>query len=153
MDNPNETVMTTALLQQWYPQGLYVIAEEGSPKPAAKAVPRRHLILSSEEVSAPLMELLAGIIQACRIDMADVNIVHLKEPAHYGALLGAYGPVYVILFGVEPARIDLPIVFPHFQAQKFSDASWVSSPELGLIQNDRQMKVKLWNCLKQVYGI
>lgn len=153
MGDPNETFLRSGLLQIWYPQGVYVVPEASNPQPEAKPVLRRHLILSSEGVSGPLMELLAGIIQACRIDMADVNIVHMKEPGHYGTLLGTYGPSYVILFGVEPSRIDLPIMFPHFQAQKFSEASWVSSPELGLIRNDRQMKQKLWNCLKQVYGI
>ena len=153
MDDPNEPALRSALLQQWYPQGLYVIQEARKNEPGTRPVPRRHLILSSEEVNGPLMELLEGIVQACRIDKADVNILHLTEPVPYATLLSTYGAAYVILFGVEPSLIELPIIFPHFQAQKFSDAVWVTSPELGLIRNDRQMKIKLWNCLKQVYGI
>lgn len=156
MDNETLPVLSPATLPELYGNGIFQIdaaPAAARPQAAPRADKRRHLVLSNEAVEGPLMELLAGIIQACRIEMKDVHIMHLKGQGNYTELLDNYGPSYVIMFGTEPAQIDLPIVFPQFQLQKFSNATWVASPELGLIRNDKSMKTKLWNCLKTVYGI
>lgn len=153
MDN-NEGRISPALLTEWYPTGIYLIPESGSPLPAKTTkVKKRYLALSREAVEGETLELLTGIIQACKIDLADLHILQWQNEEAYGSLLEKTGSVFILMFGVEPADIDLPLVFPHFQTQQFAGATWVASPDLKVLQNDRLMKSKLWLCLKQALSI
>lgn len=154
MDDRDEARILPAQLSEWYPKGIYLIPEEGSPVPAKTGLAKkRYLALSREAVAGETLELLNGIIQACKIDLADLHMLHWDQKEAYAALLERTGSSFILLFGVEPADIDLPLVFPHFQTQQFAGATWVASPDLHILQNDRLMKSKLWLCLKQAFSI
>jgi hypothetical protein len=154
MDNRDDARILPAQMMEWYPNGIYLIPEEGSPAPAKKGLAKkRYLALSREPVAGETLELLTGIIQACKIDLADLHILQWDNKEGYASLMERTGSVFVLLFGVEPADIDLPLVFPHFQTQTFAGATWVASPDLHILQNDRLMKSKLWLCLKQAFSI
>ena len=149
-----DSQLTSALIQEWYPKGLYIINEKSaSETPEVKPERRKFLVISSEELSSQLYELIAGIIGACKVDMNHVNIVHFSNNQDYKSLLEKYGASFILMFGIEPLQLDLPIVFPNFQLQNFSNASWISSPDLSVIHNDRLMKTKLWLCLKQAFSL
>lgn len=154
MDDREEARILPAQLMEWYPNGIYLISEEGKPVPAKKGLAKkRYLALSREAVEGETLELLTGIIQACKIDLGDLHILQWDNKEGYTSLMEKTGSVFVLLFGVEPADIDLPLVFPHFQTQSFAGATWVASPDLHILQNDRLMKSKLWLCLKQAFSI
>jgi hypothetical protein len=154
MDDPNNTRILPSQVMDWYPHGIYLIPEGGAPAPAKKGLARkRYLALSREAVAGETLELLTGIIQACKIDLGDLHILQWDNKEGYVSLIEKTGSVFVLLFGVEPADIDLPLVFPHFQTQTFAGATWVASPDLHILQNDRLMKSKLWLCLKQAFSI
>lgn len=154
MNDRDEARISAARFMEWYPQGIYLIPEEGSPAPAGKRLARKkYLALSREAVSGETLDLLNGIIQACKIDLAELHVLHWDQKEAYASLLERTGSSFILLFGVEPADIDLPLVFPHFQTQAFAGATWVASPDLHILQNDRLMKSKLWLCLKQAFSI
>lgn len=154
MDNGVDMKLIPGQICEWYRDGLYLIPEPGEAKPKKESWPvRKYLVLSSEPVEGTTLELLTGIMQACRIQMGEVNVLTFRGDMDYLTLLEKTGAGFVLLFGVEPGQIDLPLVFPHFQTQSFGSVTWVAAPDLSLLQHDKLMKSKLWLCLKEAFSI
>jgi hypothetical protein len=76
-----------------------------------------------------------------------------RQDADYQALEAEYGAVFVIMFGVEARDLKLPVFFPHFQVQGHNSITYISSPDLAVIENDKAAKHKLWQSLKKAFSI
>ena len=61
--------------------------------------------------------------------------------------------VKILLIGVSPADIQLPMDFPYYQIQRYNNQVYLSAPGLKLIKEDREQKTRLWVSLKQVFSI
>lgn len=98
---------------------------------------------------------LTGILGACKLSMADVAIVNLTNhpEASYKELVAFFKTKIVLLFSVEPASFGLPMSFPHFQIQPFAGNSFLFSPSLKELENDKVLKSKLWVCLKRLFNL
>ena len=101
------------------------------------------------------LALLTGILGACKLSLADVAVLnhHNFPEASYKELLAFYKSKIVLLFAVEPASFGLPMSFPHFQIQPFAGNSFLFSPSLKELENDKILKSKLWVCLKRLFNI
>ena len=97
--------------------------------------------------------LLEAILSACKLDTTQVKIVGKSEiqttPLNH--LLNIHQPKKIILFGVDPATIGLPIHFPVFQIQSFQQVQYLHAPSLPELENDKQLKISLWQKLKQLF--
>jgi hypothetical protein len=98
---------------------------------------------------------LTGILGACKLSLADVAIVNLNNhpEASYKELTSFFKSKIVFLFAVEPASFGLPMSFPHFQIQAFASNSFLFSPSLKELENDKLLKSKLWVCLKRLFNL
>jgi hypothetical protein len=98
---------------------------------------------------------LTGILAACKLNIGDVAIFNLgNHPGTtYKDLVSYFKSKNVFLFGVEPVDFGLPMNFPHFQQQKFTGITFLFSPSLNELENDKLLKSKLWICLKQIFNI
>jgi hypothetical protein len=101
------------------------------------------------------LNFLLGILSACKLNMDDVGILNIsKHPsADYKNIAAELNAKKVFLFGVDPGAIKLPLSFPYYQVQRYNDQTYLCSPALSSIQNDKAEKTKLWNCLKQIFSI
>lgn len=101
------------------------------------------------------LRFLTGILNACKLSMADVAILNLHHypETDYKQLLAFFGSTKMLLFGQEPGRISLPLDFPAFQLQAFNGCSYHWSPSLNELENERQLKTKLWNNLKLLFQL
>lgn len=101
------------------------------------------------------LALLTGILGACKLSLADVAVLnHYNLPeASYKELLAFFKSKIVLLFEVEPASFGLPMIFPHFQIQPFAGNSFLFSPSLKELENDKILKSKLWVCLKRLFNL
>lgn len=100
------------------------------------------------------LEFLSAILGACRLSIADVAIVNLHHyPQPYTALLEQFTARQVLLMGVTPQEVDLPFHFPHFQLQPFDSRTYLSAYPLRQMAQDRSLKMQLWSCLKQLFGV
>jgi DNA polymerase III psi subunit len=106
-------------------------------------------------VSDTDLNFLSGILAACKLSMADVALVNLARATaiSYTTLEQQLQAEKILLFGVTPARLELPLQFPFYQIQKFNNQVYVAAPALSELQGDKNEKTKLWNCLKQVFSI
>ena len=101
------------------------------------------------------LDFLTGILGACKLSMADVAIInHTNHPdASYKELVVFFKSKIVLLIAVEPASFGLPMSFPHFQIQPFAGNSFLFSPSLKELENDKILKSKLWVCLKRLFNL
>jgi hypothetical protein len=101
------------------------------------------------------LEFLTGILGACKLSMADVAIINLNNhtEATYKELVTFFKSKIVLLFAIEPASFGLPMSFPHFQIQPFAENSFLFSPSLKELENDKVLKSKLWVCLKRLFNL
>ena len=98
---------------------------------------------------------LTGILTACKLNIADVTIFNFnnQQKSSYKELIAYFKSKSVLLFGVEPKAFGLPISFPHFQVQSFANNSFLFSPPLKELENNKLLKSKLWVCLRRLFGI
>jgi hypothetical protein len=116
------------------------------------------LVVSNAEaafVTDDELNFLLGILSACKLNMDDVGILNIRKHAgtDYKNIAAGLSAEKVFLFGVDPAEIKLPLSFPYYQVKRYNGQTYLSSPALAGIQNDKAEKTKLWNCLKQIFSI
>lgn len=101
------------------------------------------------------LNFLLGILTACKLSMADIALINsAKNPGMtYQELEQQLHAKKLILFGVAPAVLQLPLQFPHYQVQQYNNQVYLASPALRVLMNDRAEKTKLWVCLKQVFQL
>ncbi|MBS1660929.1 MAG: hypothetical protein JST68_07740, partial [Bacteroidetes bacterium] len=101
------------------------------------------------------LNFLSKILEACRLNLGDVAIVnHASAPINISDLHAQLQPKFVLLFGLEPSTIRLPINFPVFRPQPFDSCTYLSAPGLELMvqnsEDSKLLKSKLWVCLKSM---
>ena len=115
------------------------------------------LVANDETLYLPDEQLnfLLGILSACSLTMEDVAIINTRKNKNitYKTIEQELKGEKIILFGVAPAQINLPIEFPHYQVQPFNSQTYLSAAMLPEIQDNKAEKAKLWNCLKQIFAI
>lgn len=101
------------------------------------------------------LSFLTGILTACRLSIADVAILNIHHHPNltYKEIQAELQSKNVVLFGIEPAAIELPINFPHYQLQQFTGTTYLTAPTLPELEDDKVEKSKLWVCLKKMFGI
>src|SRR6478672_4878291 len=106
----------------------------------------KNIFLIVSHPSAPFLpdeelSFLTSILNACRLSLSDVGIINhslvvleeLQEAIEKDART-------IILFGIDPLSIDLPINFPQFQLQPFNNRMYLYSPTLAELEKDKALK-------------
>lgn len=98
---------------------------------------------------------LGNILTACKLSLDDVAIVNKNNCTTftYKEFVEKLNAEKILLIGIEPVTLDLPISFPQFQIQAFSNVSYLSAPTLSEIEKDKKIKVSFWNALKRLFDI
>jgi hypothetical protein len=104
------------------------------------------------------LSFLSKILMACQMTLADIAIVNTAtQPVVIGALRQQLHPKSVLLFGLEPVSIHLPINFPIFRLQPYDDCTYLAAPPLHDLvspsEESRLLKSKLWVCLKSLFNV
>jgi hypothetical protein len=102
---------------------------------------------------AQQLDFLNNIMKACKLKQTDYAIItnRQNESPDYKAIFSQFKQKQLILFGIDPAAIGLPINFPHFQVQSFQQVGYLAAPTLDTIEADKALKMQLWQCLKQLF--
>ncbi len=100
------------------------------------------------------LNFLTSVLTACKLSLADIAIINLAktDDNDLQQTITQEGKI-VLLFGIQPADIGLPIHFPVFQVQKFNHTTYMHTPSLSEMETDRDLKSKLWNSLKNLFGL
>ena len=115
------------------------------------------IVENSEELhlADDQLNFLLGVLSACKLTMEDVAIINIAKNtnANYKTIEIELKAEKIILFGINPSQIDLPLEFPLYQIQQYNNQTYVAAASLGVIQVEKVEKTKLWNCLKQIFTI
>jgi hypothetical protein len=102
------------------------------------------------------LQFLTKMLGACKLNMADVAIVnHATATVAIERIKLQLQPKYVLLLGVEPGTIQLPISFPSFKEQPYAGTTYLFTPALNELNQETEdakvLKRKLWDCLKRMF--
>lgn len=102
------------------------------------------------------LQFLTKMLDACKLNMADVAIVnHATAAVTIDRVKAQLQPQFLLLFGVEPDEIHLPINFPSFKEQAYAGTTYLLTPALSQLNQDtdvaKGLKKKLWECLKRMF--
>lgn len=113
------------------------------------------IVNSSAAIYLPDDELsfLLGILTACKLSMADIALINLsnKSDLNYTTITEQLKAEKILLFGLHAEALDLPLQFPHYQIQHYNNQVYLSSVALCDLQKNKAEKMKLWDCLKQIF--
>src|SRR2546423_1936414 len=90
---------------------------------------------------------LTSILSACKLSLADIAIMNCSsaEESSLQTAIRQLEAKHVLLFGIDPLSIGLPINFPHFQLQQFDKRTYLYSPAFSDLEKDKLLKTRLWN--------
>lgn len=154
----NEPLLSPAALRILVGNSLYSIGGESAEKPIKKLLPQRkdYLVLLREEPREGDSQhlLLQGILNACKIVPDKLKVLSsFRHDADAHQLKELYQASFVILFGIEPGDIRLPVHFPYFQPQQHDGVTYLSSPGLADLENDKGAKKQLWESLRKALSL
>jgi len=155
------------VLQELFKTSLIELEMEQQSEPAASQSSfqvlgnnGKHILIIVDSDEALYLEddqlnFLLGILSACSLTMADVAILNIKKNSQvtYKTLATELRPEKLFLFGIKPVQIGLPLDFPNYQLQQFNHQVYLTAPTLSVLQDDKAEKIKLWNCLKQIFAL
>lgn len=112
----------------------------------------------TKHISDEALQLFTGILTACKLTMEDVGIMNLyKHKVHYQEMVEAFHPTYIFSFGMEPTELQLPFQIPNYQAQFYSNTTFLFAVSFDAMlpqsPNSKQEKTKLWNSLKKIFQL
>jgi len=101
------------------------------------------------------LSFLIGILDACKLSLSDIALINFgkNKDINYKILQEKFKPGIILFFGVEPALLEFPLQFPHYQLQSYAHQTYLSAPSLGLLATDKQQKQQLWTSLKKLFSI
>ena len=98
---------------------------------------------------------LSGILSACKLTLEDVGLLNIASyPAiSYKTISDAFTPRIIMLFGITTDAIQLPFLMPDFQRQSYNNQVYLAIPSLQALENDKDLKRKLWMVLQQIFSL
>ena len=115
------------------------------------------LVSSTTAIYLPDEQLnfLLGIITACKLSMADIALINVAKNPNlvHSAVTQQLKSEKIFLFGLDADALALPLQFPHYQVQHFNNQIYLSSVTLNELQANKEEKLKLWNCLKNIFTL
>ncbi len=166
----NEIELSSIVLSGLYKNSLVTLNEEKKVvETKSEAAPKylggnkkNILILAKSDdavfVNDKQLSFLTKLLEACKMNIGDVAIVnHANNPMNISEIKKQFSPKSIILFGISPSSIKLPIDFPTFKLQEYDSCTYLCAPtlyELDVDSNDgKVLKSKLWVCLKKLFEI
>lgn len=120
---------------------------------------RKHILVIVAHEDAPFLPdgelgFLSSILAACKLSLADIGIINSVQVAGTAINDLIHSEArQILLFGVEPLSIGLPIHFPAFQLQQFDGRTYLHAPSLPAIEQDKGLKARLWTALKSLFSV
>lgn len=158
--NLNEIVLNPGLMADLYSNSLIDNSATAMPNSASSKYSgnfeKKILIVTANEknnlIPAADLELLNGILKACSLQMNDVAVINFYNQ-DAGTVALQEQAKFILLFGIDPLTLGLPINFPYYQLQSFNKRTYLYAPALNEVGTDRNIKANLWTSLKKMFGI
>lgn len=147
------------------------VPEKTAPQPVKPASPEKWYLGSNAKgivllVNDPQnvyladehLQLLSGILAACKLNLADVAIVNNAHTSFtYQQMKEQIQVNYFFLFNVPVQAVKLAFDIPNYQVQQFDNCIFLTAPALQRFIGDtpeaKLEKSKLWLSLKKIFHL
>jgi hypothetical protein len=104
------------------------------------------------------LQFITKMLDACRLNIGDVAIInHAKTPVNISELKNQLSPQSLVMFGIEPMTIKLPLSFPQLKTQAYDSCTFLYSPSMEELDQatgeSKLLKSRLWICLRKLFEI
>lgn len=101
------------------------------------------------------MAMLVRMLNRCNLTLDDAGIINLERfpELNYQHITQSLKASVILLFGVSPARVDLPMNFPKYQIQRHDQQTYLYCADLNTIHTVPQEKLILWDALQRMFGL
>lgn len=104
------------------------------------------------------LDWLGKMLEACRLNLGDVAIANIaKNQFTIADIKQELFSNTVVLLGTEPAAIQLPLNFPHFNLQSHDGITFLATPPPDQLNKQtpeaKLLKSKLWVCLQKLFKL
>ena len=121
---------------------------------------KQHIVLIVDNpdiafVTDQQLTFLSGILNACKLTLEDIGLLNIASypGISYKTISDAFTPRIIMLFGMSTDTIQLPFLMPEFQRQSYNNQLYLAAPSLQVLENDKEMKRKLWTVLQQIFSL
>jgi len=104
-------------------------------------------------ISDSRLTFLSGILNACKLTLEDIGLINIATypDISYKLISETFNPRIILMFGISPEEIQLPFVMPEFQRQSYNNQIYLSIPTLHSLEENKELKRKLWMVLQQIF--
>ncbi len=100
------------------------------------------------------LTVLTKMLMACKLTLEDIALLNIgKIATNWQMIKTTLHPEKLILFGVAPTQIELPIIFPEYHLQFYNDTTFLLSHSIQEINADKLLKSKLWISLQSLFNV
>lgn len=101
------------------------------------------------------MAMLLRMLNRCNLTLDDAGIINLVRFPEFGYqhITQSLKASIILLFGVSPSQVDLPMNFPKYQIQRHDQQTYLYSADLNTIHTVPQEKLILWDALQRLFGL
>ncbi|CAN5256933.1 hypothetical protein BH09BAC2_BH09BAC2_00370 [soil metagenome] len=156
--------LSSYMLQNLYRKNLVTVIakKEDKSKPATVSYlggnEQNILIVSADKVQPYLNDddllLLTKILEACKLTLADVAIVNSEsKDIVLQEVIPSITCKVVILFGIDPGKLNLPFRIPHFQIQQHNGKQYIIAPALHELAENKELKTQLWRSFQKLFPV
>lgn len=159
MNSMNRIILPSSLLSELYKDVLVAEKIQKSIKIEAGPEPVKVIVITHQEGAVlpdASLNFLQNILKACKIELSEAAVLTKTSPvisAGLTSLQKAYQTPVVLLFGLNPTILALPVHFPAFQVQSYSDCLYLWAPGLDEIAADKSLKATLWQALQKIFKL
>ena len=106
-------------------------------------------------ISDSQLTFLSGILNACKLTLEDIGLLNIASyPAiSYKLISETFHPRIIMMFGISSEEIQLPFVMPEYQRQSYNSQIYLSIPNLQSLEENKELKRKLWMVLQQIFSL
>lgn len=104
------------------------------------------------------LNFLTTILNACKLNLAHIALINFySDNIDFARLKKELQPSFLISFGIDALKLDLPFTMPLYQVQQYDKCQIITTPLLNELNKQTQLskneKAKLWKSLQKMFDI
>lgn len=101
---------------------------------------------------------LSKLLAACKLNLADVAIINLKEEITFTSIKEQLQPQHILMFDVTTNDLALPFSIPNYQVQQYGGCTFMTAPAITLSADKTTESIKsekrnLWEKLRFIFNV
>ncbi|WP_336517610.1 hypothetical protein [Pollutibacter soli] len=157
--------LPASIIRNLYKDSLYDLNENSTQEKSADSLKnhtlgdnQQKILVLIKDKSVPVISdedlaVLNRILAACKLSLRDISLSNIAEfeTTGYEFIFNQFQPQTMLMLGVAPSEIDLPVNFPLYNIYQFSKIKMVAAPDLSTIEANKEIKKSLWTSLQKLF--